>query len=76
METHSCKTKKLRIFYNISGAKNISINITNGKLTISKLKSPRLSYNLVETMQFVMNKFKSKKGLLYLNDSPYSTDVQ
>ena len=64
METHSCKTKKLRIFYTISGARNISINIINGKLTISKLKSPRLSYNLVETMPFVINKFKSKKGAL------------
>ena len=27
-------------------------------------------------MSFVMDKSKSKKGLQYLNDSPYSTEVQ
>ena len=27
-------------------------------------------------MSFVMDKTKSKKGLQYLNDSPYSTEVQ
>ena len=32
------------------------LNIRNGKLTVSKLKSSRLSYILVETMSFVMDK--------------------
>ena len=121
MGTYSCKTKKLRNVYTIRGARNISINNIKGKLTTSKLKSSRLSYNLVSTMPFVMKKIvseydqeipqsqtannplgtarknrstitrhledklskatssllsKSKKRLWYLNDSPYSTDVQ
>ena len=34
----------------------------HGKLTISKLKSSRLAYILDETIPFVMDKCKSKKG--------------
>ena len=36
--------------------------LRNGKFTIAKLKSPRLSWILGETMQFFMDKSKSKYG--------------
>ena len=48
----------------------------NGKLTISKIKADPFILNLVETMPFVMDKSKSKKGLQYLKELPCSTEVQ
>ena len=43
------------------GGRRKSLSI-NRKLTISKLNLSRLSQILDETMQFVMDKSKSKKG--------------
>ena len=57
--------------------RNISSKIKRSKvtdyaaLTISQLKLSRLSYILVETMPFLMDKSKSKKGLQYLKGSLY-----
>ena len=59
IRTYSRKTNDLRNIYIIGrGARDIFIK--NGKLTISKLKSFRLSQTLDETIQFVMDKSKSK----------------
>ena len=67
MRTYSCKTNKLRNVYIIGrGARIIS----------SKKKKINYFKILVETMPFIMDEFKSKKGLQFLKDLPYSTEVQ
>ena len=48
----------------------------NGKFTISKSKSSRLSYILDETMPFDIDRFKSKMGLQYQKNSSYLTELQ
>ena len=54
---------KLQNTYTKEGEQGTSSSRSR-KLTISKLKSFCLSYILVETMPFVMDKSKSKKGAL------------
>ena len=61
MRTYSCKTNKLRNVITIGGGvSNISIN--NWKINYFKVKALLLISILVETMPFVMDKSKAKKG--------------
>ena len=54
----------------------MNISIQKWVINYFKIKSSHLSESLVETMPFVINKSRSKKGLRYLKDSPYSIEVQ
>ena len=58
-QTYSRKTNKLQNIYTIGRGSRKSPS-RNGKLTILKLKSSRLSLILDGTMIFVMDKSKSK----------------
>ena len=61
MRTYSCKTNKLRNVYTIwrGASKN---PIKKWKINYFKIKIVSFIININETMPFVMDKVKSKKG--------------